>query len=93
MDTTTKSVYIATSPGQSVTAFATSNCAAGIQHESLLGNVGGNCHSLDTQFNLAPVRSLYFWIPIICDIGDIIESLPAEAADFVKDIVEGVALA
>jgi len=70
MDASSASVYVATSPGQKIQAFESGTCNPGADGSQHLGEIGGECHELDTQFNEGRIGSLYFYVPVICSIWD-----------------------
>jgi len=93
IDTSTQSVYLATSPGQNMYAFASSNCNPGTNNADYLGNIGGECHAVGTQFTAGPMQSVQFYVLVICDIVDIGVGLADAAKAALKDIVQGLELA
>jgi hypothetical protein len=81
MDPTTASVYIATSPGQHVTAFSNAACDPGTNNIDLLGSTEGPCVELGTHFNRGAIHSLFFNIPLFGFIPDLIAGMPEKAGD------------
>jgi len=69
-------------------AFASSNCNPGTNNADSLGNVGGGCHAVDTQFTAGPMQSVQFYVQAICDIVDIRTNLVDAAKVALKDIVQ-----
>ena len=87
IDTTTASVYLATSPGQSMYAFSSSGCVAGADGDQYLGNIGGECHEVDTQFTGGRMQSVFFWVPHVCDVVDWFDGKDGAALEALLNII------
>lgn len=88
VDTSTQSIYVATSSGQNMFAFASSNCKTGTNNMDYLGAIGGGCHDVDTQFTASPMQSVQFYVPVICGTVDIGEVLVDAAKEALQVIVQ-----
>lgn len=86
MDARTVSVYIATSPGQTVSAHTNTKCDPGTKGQEQLGTMGGKCHTLDAEFTAGRIQSLLYHVHVICDI----EEFMKDVAQAVKSDVEGI---
>ena len=91
MDTSTASIYIATSPGQKVFAYANKACNPGTDKEDYLGILRGKCRNPGEEFPYqGAVQSVQFWTPVVCALGDVFVDLPEEVWDAAKDILEAM---
>lgn len=80
-------MFLATSPGQRIHAFANQACNPGADKTEYLGEVGGGCKSLDDAFTAAPMQSVLFYVPVICDIANLVKDLAADAEKDLKEIL------
>lgn len=88
MDTTTTSVYIATSPGQRVYAYRNGACNPEADKSGYLGKMGGQCSGIESTFKDGSIGSLQFYTPVICDIANMFKDLPQNIADIGKEILD-----
>jgi hypothetical protein len=92
MDPTTMSVFVATSPGQTVSAFTNGKCDPGKEAQNYLGGVGGKCHNVDEEFTAGSIQSLQYYVPFICDIEEFMrDTKDAFKAALKKAIQAGMA--
>jgi hypothetical protein len=73
-------------------AYSNQNCNPGTNGGEGLGEIGGGCAELDTQFAAGRMGSVYWYTPVICDIADDIKEA---FKDFVSDaskMIEGAIL-
>ncbi|KAE9989820.1 hypothetical protein EG327_002208 [Venturia inaequalis] len=90
MDAQTVSVYIATSPGQTVSAYTNTKCYPGKSGQEQLGSMGGNCHPLDDEFTAGRIQSLLYHVHVLCTIEDLVKDVAHAVVETVEGIIIGV---
>ena len=71
-------------------AFKNQACNPGTNKEDYLGETGGGCKELDTAFSAGTMQSVLFYVPVICEIGDLLADLAEGAKDALKDILVAI---
>ncbi|TGO29304.1 hypothetical protein BPAE_0016g00260 [Botrytis paeoniae] len=91
LDKTDVSAYLVAMSGQRMLAYSNQNCNPGTNGEDGLGDIGGGCAELDTQFTAGRIGSVYWYTPAICEIGEaILAGFEAFVTDATKMALDGI---
>lgn len=88
MDPTTVSVFLTASPGQKIYAFDNQACNPGFHREHFITETGGGCHSIDDNGSDMIMQGVFFYVPLVCDLVEIMGDLAEGLQDVLKDIIE-----